>query len=62
MKIIIKRTGLLRRQWRVRIIASNGKQLFVSGDGYRNRADAIHVAELIRRDAAHAKLIIEGEV
>ena len=43
-------------EWRWRFIASNGKIIADSGEGYHNRADCVHGIELIKREAPEAEI------
>ena len=36
-----------QKQWRWRLVAANGNIVADSGEGYRRRADAVHMAERI---------------
>lgn len=55
---IYRTTPLLRRpEWRWRLKATNG-EIIASGEGYRNKADAIKACDLIRDHAAHATISV----
>lgn len=41
-----------RREWRWRFKASNGRIIFASSEGYRNRGDAIFSIGIARRSAS----------
>lgn len=43
-----RRTVWAIRQWRWRLRAANGRIIADSGEGYNNRADALHGIELVR--------------
>jgi len=43
-------------EWRWRFIASNGKIIADSGEGYHNRADCVHGIELIKSEAPEAEI------
>ena len=51
MKFELYRSGVLRREWRWRLRAQNGRIIADSGEGYRNRADAEHGIVLVKRSA-----------
>lgn len=48
------RSGLIRKEWRWRMRAANGRIIADSGEGYRNKADCIAAIDLIREGAAGA--------
>jgi hypothetical protein len=44
LQIYCGRKGLLsRKQYRARVVASNGRTLFVSGEGYNNIGDLLNI-------------------
>jgi hypothetical protein len=46
LQIYCGRKGLLKRkQYRARVIAGNGKALFVSGEGYNNLKDLLAITD-----------------
>jgi uncharacterized protein YegP (UPF0339 family) len=56
-KIYEARRGvLLRKQWRWRLVARNGRTIATSGESYNNRADVLSAIELIRAEAALARV------
>jgi hypothetical protein len=46
---IVYRSRGRARDWRWRIVAANGHIVAVSGEGYRNRAHAVRMAEAAGR-------------
>lgn len=44
-------------EWRWTLTAENGEPLAVSSEGYKNKADCLHAIELIKRYAAHARIV-----
>lgn len=51
------RRGLFRRkQWRWRFVTDNGRFIAASGEGYNNRADALHAIELLQKHAGTAEV------
>jgi len=49
----------VRREWRWRLRASNGRILADSGEGYRRRASARHAAARVRTILAGDALVVE---
>ena len=49
----------VRREWRWRLRASNGRILADSGEGYRRRASARHAAARVRTILAGDALAVE---
>lgn len=46
VQIYPARRGLIgRKQWRARVVAANGKTLFVSAESYNNRGDLVQVVD-----------------
>jgi uncharacterized protein YegP (UPF0339 family) len=43
-------------EYRWRLLANNGQIIATSGEGYKAKADCTHGIELIKRDAAEAKV------
>lgn len=49
IEIYEARRGLaLRKQWRWRIVAKNGRIVANSGEGYNNRADLMRALEIVK--------------
>lgn len=49
VEIYEARRGLaLRKQWRWRIVAKNGRIVAVSSEGYNNRADLMRALEIVK--------------
>lgn len=49
IEIYESRRGLsLRKQWRWRIKAANGRIVATSGEGYNNKADLLHALDVVR--------------
>lgn len=50
LEIYEGRRGLsLRKQWRWRVVAGNGRIVAHGGEGYNNRADALRGVEIVRQ-------------
>lgn len=45
-----RRGGLGRKQYRARVVAPNGKVLFVSAEGYNNVADLLAISDRLFPD------------
>ncbi|MBB5747421.1 YegP family protein [Brevundimonas variabilis] len=53
LQIYEGRRGLsLRKQWRWRIVAKNGRVIANGGEGYTNRADLLNALDLVRSTLA----------
>lgn len=44
-------------EWRWRFVASNGRVIADSAEGYKNKADCLHGIELIRTEAVQAPTV-----
>lgn len=55
MRFEVYRSGIIFREWRFRIVAANHRVLSHS-EGYQNKGDAIHAAELIQQEAGDAPI------
>jgi uncharacterized protein YegP (UPF0339 family) len=51
---------LLRKQWRWKFIASNGKVIAVSSEGYNNFIDCVAGMNLVRASASAPQHYTEG--
>lgn len=57
MRYEIYRTlALFGGRWRWRLIASNGRKIAVSGEGYHNREDMFEALDLVR-GSAHIRIV-----
>ena len=44
-------------EWRWRFIASNGRIIADSGEGYINKTDCLHGIELVKSEAPEAEIV-----
>ena len=58
MRFTVCRSGLLKREWRWRLRAANGRTIATSGEGYRNKSDCIDIVEKILADIPRAVIHI----
>lgn len=49
-------------EWRWRLKARNNRIVAVSGEGYKNRIDAVQAVSLVQKDAPRAKTEIKNEL
>lgn len=59
MKFEIYRSGIIFREWRFRVISSNGR-ILASSEGYKNHADAEDAVWSIKHTAGSAPVIDRG--
>jgi uncharacterized protein YegP (UPF0339 family) len=58
MRITVYRSGLLKREWRWRLRAANGRIIATSGEGYRNKQDCLDIVEKIQAEIPRAVIHI----
>jgi uncharacterized protein YegP (UPF0339 family) len=46
-----------KKEWRWRLIASNGRKIATSGEGYKRRVDAVAAIILIQTGAMNAEVV-----
>jgi uncharacterized protein YegP (UPF0339 family) len=59
MKFEIYRSGVIRREWRWRLRAQNGRIVANGGEGFRNLADLHRSIDLVQRSADCARLTVQ---
>ena len=59
-RVEVFRAGLLRKQWAFRFVGANGEPVAQS-ETYKNKADAISAANLVKSGFMRIGLTVEGE-